>query len=255
MPLAVTCPHCRTPHRLADELEGRLIRCKECGKSFRVGSLQRDDADDRPRRRRDADDSVDDRPRRRRSSSSSPSSLVLLIVIGMVFAVGVTIVGGAAVWYLMSGQRGRPRIVTQRPNPGVVVQNRPGVFADHTIFPPRPAGVGQLAEAPEGEIKVTLTNPRRVEGIMANQPTYQFDYQMAGDLPKRGKDMYHLVTKVPEGLCDTIARFAEDKDRGTVSFNFIPGHDPGPGFEAWIEWEPFGKRKERVRVSKPVTFN
>jgi predicted Zn finger-like uncharacterized protein len=146
MPLAATCPHCRTPHRLADELDGRLIRCKECGEPFRVAARRRDDdSGDRPRRRRDDDEYVDDRRRRRRSStSSSSSSLVLLMVIGIVLGISVTIVGGAAVWYLMSGRnpRGGPRIVTQRPNPGVVVPNRPGVIADHTIFPPRPAGAG-----------------------------------------------------------------------------------------------------------------
>src|SRR5437660_1363954 len=127
MPIFATCPHCRTPHRLADELDGRRIRCKECGEPFRVGAGRRDD-------------DYDDRPRRRRSSSSS-SSLVLLMVIGVVFGVGVTIVGGAAVWYLMSSRnpRGGPRIVGQQFAPRAIVPpNRPGVLADHTIFPPRP---------------------------------------------------------------------------------------------------------------------
>src|SRR5689334_22272028 len=170
MPLAVTCPHCRIAHRLADELDGRLIRCKECGEPFRVGGRRRaaEVADDRPGRSRDVDDYAGDPPRRRRaSSSSSSSSLVLLMVIGVVLGIGVTIIGGAAVWYLMSGRSPRqgPQIVGQRPNAGVVVPNRGGVIADHTIFPPRPAGVGRPADVPEGEITVTLANPRRVDGI------------------------------------------------------------------------------------------
>src|SRR5438270_8713768 len=115
MPISATCPHGPTPHRLADDLDGRRIRCKECGEPFRVGGGRRDD--------------YDDRPRQRRRSSSLSSSLVLLMVIGVVFGVGVTIVGGAAVWYLMSGRnpRGGPRIAGQQFAPRAIVPpNRPG---------------------------------------------------------------------------------------------------------------------------------
>jgi len=259
MPISATCPHCRTPHRLADELDGRLIRCKECGEPFRVGGRRRSAEvdDDRPGGQREEDDFVNDRPRRRRSSSSSSSALVLLMVIGVVLGIGVTIIGGAAVWYLMSGRSPRqgPQIVGQRPNAGVILPNRGGVIADHTIFPPRPAGVGRPAEVPEGEITVTLANPRRVDGIPAGRPTFQVDYEIAGELPKRGKETYHLVTKVPEGIADTVLRFQEGQAQGTVSFAFLPGHDPGAKFEVWVEREPFGKPKERVRVSKPLTVD
>lgn len=243
MPLAATCPHCRTPHRLAEDLDGRLIRCKECGEPFRVGGRRRDEYDD-----------SEYRPRRR---SSSSSSLVMLAIIGVVLGVGVMIVGGAAVWYVLSPRNVRPgpRIVGMRNPPITPPVRRSGVIADHTIFPPRPAGVFRPPEVPEGPITVTLVNPRRVEGVMVDRPTYQFDYQIVGDLPKRGSETYHLVAKVPEGVADTFLRFADGQAQGTITFNFVPGHDPAAEFEIWVEREPFGKPAERARVSKPVTFN
>jgi HEAT repeats len=36
MPFEATCPACQKSHRLLDELDGKTIRCKGCGKSFRV---------------------------------------------------------------------------------------------------------------------------------------------------------------------------------------------------------------------------
>src|SRR2546430_2337639 len=90
MPLAATCPHCRTAHRLGDDLDGRLIRCKSCREPFRVGG-------DRP------DEEYDDEPppRRRRSRSTS-STLVPLLVIGGLLGVGLLIIGGAGIWYVAS---------------------------------------------------------------------------------------------------------------------------------------------------------
>ena len=76
----------------------------------------------------------------------------------------------------------------------------------------------------------------------------------AGDRSNRSKD--HSTRQGTQcGIADTFLRFREGQGQGTVSFAFIPGHDPGAGFEVWVDREPFGKPNERMRVSKPVTFN
>ena len=36
MPIKVRCPHCDTPHNLADNLAGKKIKCKNCGDAVRV---------------------------------------------------------------------------------------------------------------------------------------------------------------------------------------------------------------------------
>jgi len=238
MPLAATCPRCRTAHRLADDLDGRLIRCKECREPFRVGG-------DRP----DEDD--EQRPRRRQARSSSPA-LIPLLVVGGVLGAAVLIGGGAAVWWFM-----RTQPVPGIHGGGTVRRSSPNaVIPDHTIFPPRPAGhLNRPAELPEGPEAVTLANPRRVEGLAPNRPTYQVDYQLVVGPPQRGAEWYYLVVKVPAGIGETHLRLPDGRTQGIIAFSFFPGHDPGRGFELWVEREPFGKPKERVRVSKTVALN
>jgi predicted Zn finger-like uncharacterized protein len=36
MPIETTCPHCDQTYSLADDLEGKKVRCKGCGKTFTV---------------------------------------------------------------------------------------------------------------------------------------------------------------------------------------------------------------------------
>jgi predicted Zn finger-like uncharacterized protein len=36
MPIQTSCPHCDQTYSLADNLEGKKVRCKSCGKSFTV---------------------------------------------------------------------------------------------------------------------------------------------------------------------------------------------------------------------------
>jgi hypothetical protein len=237
MPLAATCPHCRTAHRLADDLDRRMIRCKVCREPFRVGGDRPgDDYDDEPR------------PRRRRSRSSS-SALIPLLVIGGVLGVGVLIIGGAAIWYLASrAAKAGPAVVTRRVSPNAVM-------TDHSMFPPQPPGVGlRPAQATEGREVVMLSNTRRVEGVIPGRPAYQVDYKFLGDPPKRN-DWYYLVAKVPAGVCETHLYKVADQPQGTISFNFFPGTDLAQGFELWVEFHPAGKTRDRTRVSKPVTLN
>ena len=80
MPISMRCPGCQTRFELADDLDGKRIKCKSCGDIFRVAApapARKDDEDDRPRsRQRDEDDGRppsssrrpypdDDRPRSR----------------------------------------------------------------------------------------------------------------------------------------------------------------------------------------------
>jgi predicted Zn finger-like uncharacterized protein len=37
MPIRVTCPHCQTVGVVADEVRGKAVRCKKCGRPFAVG--------------------------------------------------------------------------------------------------------------------------------------------------------------------------------------------------------------------------
>jgi predicted Zn finger-like uncharacterized protein len=104
MPIRVVCPGCSAPYNVPDELEGKKVRCKECGdpievlpktktkssaKSTRMEERTQpsprklpsrdrggrdDDDDNRPRRRSDGDD--DDRPRRRSERDDEESERI-----------------------------------------------------------------------------------------------------------------------------------------------------------------------------------
>jgi predicted Zn finger-like uncharacterized protein len=230
MPLPTTCPHCRTAHRLADDLDGRLIRCKSCGEPFRVGG-------DRP------DDEYDDEPRpRRRWASSTSSTLVPLLIVAGVVGVGVLVAGAGAVWYLMRSKPGARPVATKA--------GRNVVVPRHMLMPPRPAA-GAAADGPE---VVVLSNPRKMSDITPDRPTYQVDYQFTG-APALGHDWYVVVVKVPAGLSEAQLFSPNRNPNGTISFAFPPGHNPGGGFEMWVERRPFGKADERTRVSKVVTVD
>ena len=36
MPFQIGCPHCQRNYTLADEMRGKAIRCKDCGKAFKA---------------------------------------------------------------------------------------------------------------------------------------------------------------------------------------------------------------------------
>jgi len=129
MAIQMTCPSCGREYNLADTMEGKKVRCKDCEETFTVGDSGRagvvsadtrrqrasaprdrdDEEDDRPRgRRRDRDedeetrparrrerrDEEDDRPRpRRRKQSGSGGGLVLALSLGGgLLVVGVVVV-------------------------------------------------------------------------------------------------------------------------------------------------------------------
>lgn len=234
MPFDIQCPSCRTAFDVPDRLAGKLIRCKTCREEFRVG------------RGRPADDRyADDEPPRRPSSSP----LVLLLAIAGALVVGVVVVGGLGAWFWLRAKPGLRPNVNLRPAPA------PAVKAEHTLPPPRPAGqFGRPAEVPAGPEAVTLSNPRRVEGSAPGRPTYQVDYAVTGR-PPGAREWFYLVAKVPAGLSGVRLFRLADKPQGTFSFAFVPGHDPGRGFEVWIERGPFGKHDQRQRVSPVVRFD
>src|SRR4051812_31161925 len=95
MSVPTTCPSCRAEFDLPDRLAGKLIRCKTCREEFRAGrAVARDDYDDDPAPR----------------PSGGSSSVVLVLVIVGVLAIGMLSVGGVAVWYLMSRARPAPMV-------------------------------------------------------------------------------------------------------------------------------------------------
>ena len=238
MPLSDTCPHCRTPHRLDNDLDGRLIRCKSCGEPFRVGGGRPVDDDD---------------PRPRRRDRSESSALVPLLIVGGVLGVIGISGGGVLLWYLARSSRARPPVMTVQKQ--MVKPPAMGVIPDHILPPPRPAGaLGAPAEPAEGPETVTLSNPRRAEGIAPGQPTFQVDYEFPGGAPAPN-EWHYLVAKVPGGFSETLLHRVRGQPQGTLAFRFFPGHDPGQGFEVWIERRPPGKPNERSRVSKVVTIN
>ncbi len=36
MPISISCPHCRRPYRLSDELGGKRVKCRDCGQPIAV---------------------------------------------------------------------------------------------------------------------------------------------------------------------------------------------------------------------------
>jgi hypothetical protein len=261
MPVPATCPHCGTDHRLADELDGRTIRCKSCREPFRVGG-------ERP-----ADDRIDDdydyeneRPHRRprRRSSGAPVGLIIGIVVG----VGVLACGGIVFLSLLLPAIQKVRVAAaraqgQRQLPPNAVAPKPfrpnGVVPRYIIRPPRPLGAGgRPAEPAAGPDLVTLSNLRRAEGVAPDRPTFQFDYQFKGGPPARegrtGPPLtYYLVVKSPAGISETTILRMDTGVQDTVSFALTPGHTLPAGAEVWIERRPLGQRDPGERVSNVVT--
>src|SRR5438045_9436384 len=104
MSIPVKCPECKVAYRVADEMAGRSIRCKDCDGRIevpdadggRVGIQSRADAESRPGRRRTLDDEEpDDSPRRskRRAGKRSNATTILLIV-GGALALGCVLCTG-----------------------------------------------------------------------------------------------------------------------------------------------------------------
>lgn len=237
MSIPTTCPSCRAAFDVPDRLAGKKIRCKSCREEFRVGgAVARDDYDDEPGPR----------------ASGASSSLVLVLVIVGVLAIGMLSVGGAAVWYLMSS-KGRPAVVA-RGGAGRVAP--PGaVLPDQMLPGPHPPhGFGRPDQPTDGPVLVTLSNPRKVTGLSDDGPTYQIDFKWDGQLGNL--DHPHIYVKTAGGVADAVLRHDRRKGSGTLSLAFVPGQDPGPGFEVWIALQKLNKHNwEYTRLSNVVTVN
>jgi predicted Zn finger-like uncharacterized protein len=124
MAIKTLCPNCRTPFTLADQMNGKKVRCKNCAEPFVVGGADKDDDvpearlaredrfQDRARsaapasrvRDDDPDDDSQDRPRKKSVRKQPSNGLPLGLIIGGAAALVVLLVGGvgAACWFLMA---------------------------------------------------------------------------------------------------------------------------------------------------------
>jgi predicted Zn finger-like uncharacterized protein len=239
MPIDVRCPACTTRFAVPDRVAGKRIRCKSCGEDFPVEGPVRPAQGE--------DEAPADRPRKRKGKKKQQEPIpraVLWSVVGVVLF-GVLMIAAVAVVHLM-----RPRPKLGPGGTGEVVQQT-AVFAEHVFRPAKPAKeAGRPLEVREGPVVVTLSNPRRVAG--GDRPTYQIDYAFANG-PPTDADQLDLVVKVPNGFSELkLPRLAEAK--GTLSFTFFPGEDPGQAFELWAERRLPGRGNNRQRVSPVVTF-
>ena len=48
MPVTIACPNCDDRHEAPDDIEGKKVRCKKCGETFRARPVEEDGGDDRP---------------------------------------------------------------------------------------------------------------------------------------------------------------------------------------------------------------
>jgi predicted Zn finger-like uncharacterized protein len=116
MPIQAQCPDCDASYNLADDQEGKKVRCKKCQTAFTVGDSKprreekpaKNGSDRRPlraptaksasgsRRRsdRDRDDDVEDRRPRRREREIKKSGPPMALIIGGSVAAAVLVVGG-----------------------------------------------------------------------------------------------------------------------------------------------------------------
>jgi predicted Zn finger-like uncharacterized protein len=95
MSIPIKCPECKASYRVADDVAGLSIKCKECGERVSVPS---DDgyreSSSRSSVRRD-DDDFDDLPRRKsKKKKAGMSAGAILAIIGGVLAFTCLICGG-----------------------------------------------------------------------------------------------------------------------------------------------------------------
>lgn len=83
MPIAITCPSCDTSYDVADELEGKKVRCRTCKQPVRVQS------EPQPRKKRD---------RKTKRYPSLWAAIVLYQLIG-----AVAILGGVLTFFIGIG--------------------------------------------------------------------------------------------------------------------------------------------------------
>src|SRR5258708_7715484 len=116
MPIQAQCPDCDASYNLADDQEGKKVRCRKCQTTFTVGGSKPRRAErfekaaptrpargttaksaPEPRRRRDRDDEEDDyeeRRPRRREKEAKKSGPPMAFIIGGSVAASVLLVGG-----------------------------------------------------------------------------------------------------------------------------------------------------------------
>jgi hypothetical protein len=126
-----TCPSCKRPLRIPDELVGQQVKCPACSTTFAANveaappavrerepepeprerrpreederplRRQRDEDDDRPRRRYDDEEDEDDRPRRRRRRPDYEEHRgTLILILGICSFVVAPIPFGPIAWFL-----------------------------------------------------------------------------------------------------------------------------------------------------------
>jgi predicted Zn finger-like uncharacterized protein len=94
MSIPIKCPECKASYRVADDVAGLSIKCRECGARVSVPS---DDgyreSTSRSKRPRD-DDDYDEAPRRKPKKKAGMSAGTILAIIGGVLAFTCLICGG-----------------------------------------------------------------------------------------------------------------------------------------------------------------
>lgn len=161
MPISTTCPHCRRVYSLADHLQGKKIRCKDCGEVIAVGGSTKTRGADamgeeesgrqtriqsearRPnraaRRRDDEDDDDDERPRRREYDDDSPRrkrksnrGLIIGLIAGGVVLLLLLLGGGIFAVVRIRDKIAAPRLASETAPPGTVIVHVDGVANNHT---------------------------------------------------------------------------------------------------------------------------
>lgn len=294
MPVQASCPSCHTSYRLADEMEGKRVRCRRCEQPFLVERQpeppseepeELDEAEPAPRKRasrsepqrrpRPVEDPDNDgeayalaRPRRRRKQKGvSPALLiaggvgaVVLLVLGV--AVGVMVMGnppsGAA-----GGQAQAPP-PTATPQPA-----KQGPTPD----PPAQAAANPPDEQPSVVLSNGRIGPDRFPGGPSGSKSFSMNYRFEKGRPAPGMQ-YFLVIKSPQG--EGTARFGghELRSRGTLNIQQIGfgrppplppsfrGAGPGSGeekdgpYEAWMEMgsRPGPFDQSRQQISNTITL-
>jgi hypothetical protein len=89
MAIYATCPDCDMPQKLRDDQEGKKVKCKECGSSFKAIA----DEEEPRRKSRAKDDEEDERPRRGRGGDDEGRGGISWGLIAGLIGGGVLLIG------------------------------------------------------------------------------------------------------------------------------------------------------------------
>lgn len=168
MPASATCPECDAPFAVTAALKGKKVRCKQCRHVFVVGAAPADRGPTRRPTRRPRDDAAD-RPRRKKAGRRSAPSGLLLGLVGLgaalLVGVGVLVAGFALGWFAPTRPAGDGNTpVAQLPDKDAAPKDgRPkdGAPKDGNPPPPPPAGPLQ-APAVRAELRCPAMVFRRL---------------------------------------------------------------------------------------------